>query len=128
MAVIETFKAKTKALFHSIGAYSLDEIESLIKDHVADIIEENGLGVTVVDFVISGSRCRGLEHEGSDLDVVVEYLGAISEDMFFNVLNEDCFAIDGIAVDFDPITKGKTGTLAEYLPRVEKYLLNSLFN
>lgn len=32
--------------------------------------------------IISGSRCRGIEKNGSDLDVVVDYKGTIREDDF----------------------------------------------
>lgn len=71
---------------------------------------------------MSGSRCRGLEKAGSDLDVVVEYKGREHEDTLFNDFNEDGLMIGGIKVDINPITEGKTGTLATYLPGVESYL------
>ena len=40
----------------------------------------------------------------------------------FNAFNEDGLTIGGIRVDINPIIKGKTGTLATYLPGVENYL------
>lgn len=72
--------------------------------------------------ILSGSRCRGIEKFGSDLDVVVDYKGNIREDDFFNILHEDGFAIAGIAVDINPITEDKTESLAEYLESAEQYL------
>ena len=72
--------------------------------------------------ILSGSRCRGIEKIGSDLDVVVDYKGTIREDDFFNILHEEEFAIAGIAVDINPITEDKTGPLAEYLESAEQYL------
>ena len=54
--------------------------------------------------VVSGSRCRGLEKAGSDLDVVVEYKGREHEDDLFNAFNEDGLMIGGIKVDINPIT------------------------
>ena len=72
--------------------------------------------------ILSGSRCRGIEKFGSNLDVVVDYKGNIREDDFFNILHEDGFAIAGIAVDINPITEDKTGSLAEYLESAEQYL------
>ena len=72
--------------------------------------------------ILSGSRCRGIEKFGSDLDVVVDYKGNIREDDFFNILHEDGFAIAGIALDINPITEDKTGLLAEYLESAECYL------
>lgn len=32
--------------------------------------------------ILSGSRCRGIEKIGSDLDVVVDYKGTVREDDF----------------------------------------------
>ena len=72
--------------------------------------------------ILSGSRCRGIEKTGSDLDVVVDYKGTIREDDFFNILHEGGFAIAGITVDINPITEDKTGPLAEYLESAEQYL------
>ena len=80
------------------------------------------IDVEFVDVVVSGSRCRGLEKAGSDLDVVVEYKGREHEDTLFNTFNEDGLMIGGVKVDINPITEGKTGTLATYLPGVESYL------
>lgn len=69
--------------------------------------------------ILSGSRCRGIEKTGSNLDVVVDYKGSIREDDFFNMLHEDEFTIAGIAVDINPITEDKTGPLEKYLESAE---------
>ena len=76
----------------------------------------------VIGVIVSGSRCRGIEKAGSDLDVVLEYKGNVREDAFFDILHEDGMEIGGVKVDINPITEGKTGTLAEYLLGVEKHL------
>ena len=80
------------------------------------------MDIELVDVAVSGSRCRGLEQENSDLDVVVEYRGGETEDSLFNTFNEDGLSIGGVKVDINPITEGKTGTLGQYLPGVEAYL------
>lgn len=85
-------------------------------------IDEYGLDAKIVDVVVAGSRCRGMEQENSDLDVVVEYTGSTREDDLFNMLHEDSIYIAGIKVDINPITEGRTGTLETYLPEVETYL------
>ena len=72
--------------------------------------------------ILSGSRCRGIEKNGSYLDVVVDYKGTVREDDFFNILHEDGFEIAGIVVDINPITEDKTGLLAEYLESAEQFL------
>lgn len=71
---------------------------------------------------IIGSRASGTAREDSDLDVLVEYEGDISEDSLFNALNgEDGLEIDGIKVDINPITPGKSGTIQEFLERNKDY-------
>lgn len=45
-------------------------------------IIENNLDAQVENVILSGSRCRGIEKIGSDLDVVVDYKGTIREDDF----------------------------------------------
>ena len=94
-SVVADFKAKTGELFHDISE---------------------------MDVAVTGSRCRGLEHEGSDLDVVVELSTAEREDDLFNAFNEDGLHIGEVKVDINPITAQRTGTLESYLPQMEEYL------
>lgn len=120
--VVSDFKAKTEKLFNGIDGQTQDDIEQTVWAYLQSKIDEYGIDIELVDVVVSGSRCRGLEKAGSDLDVVVEYKGREREDNLFNAFNEDGIMIGGINVDINPITEGKTGTLATYLPRVECYL------
>ena len=46
-----------------------------------------------MDVAVTGSRCRGLEHEGSDLDVVVELSTAERELSLIHICNG--FALSG---------------------------------
>lgn len=59
----------------------------------------------IVDVALYGSRSRGLEHDGSDIDFVVEYKGDVKEDFMLN-----------------PIRAEESGTLKEYLPKAEAYM------
>ena len=120
--IIADFKAKTEELFNGINGQTQDDIEQTVWAYLQSKIDEYGIDVELVDVVVSGSRCRGLEKAGSDLDVVVEYKGREHEDDLFNAFNEDGLMIGGVKVDINPITEGKTGTLATYLPGVESYL------
>ncbi len=120
--VIADFKAKTEELFNGINGQTQEEIELNVYAYLQSKIDEYGMDIELVDMAVSGSRCRGLEGAGSDLDVVVEYRGGENEDALFNAFNEDGFKIGGVKVDINPITEGKTGTLGEYLPGVEAYL------
>ena len=120
--VVADFKAKTGELFHDISEMNPEEIEETVKCHVQAKIDEYDIDATIVDVAITGSRCRGLEHDGSDLDVVVELSTAEREDDLFNAFNEDGLHIGEVKVDINPITAQRTGTLESYLPQVEEYL------
>lgn len=120
--VVMEFKAKTEECFRPINGLSATEIEELVEEYVKAKLMENDFDASIRGVVLSGSRCRGLEKQHSDLDVVVEYIGDEREDDMFNLLHGDKFSVGGIRVDINPISKYKTGTLEEYLPGVEKYL------
>jgi len=120
--VIEDFREQTEEHFHLVDGMNAGEIEEMVSYYVQAKIIENKLDVKVENVILSGSRCRGIEKIGSDLDVVVDYKGTIREDDFFNILHEEGFAIAGIAVDINPITVDKTGPLTEYLESAEQYL------
>ena len=120
--VVADFRAKTNELFHKIGKSNPAEIEETVKCYVQAQIDETGIDAKIVDAVVAGSRCRGLEREGADLDVVVELSTDEREDVLFDMFHGDGFRIGGVDVDINPITAQKTGTLETYLPRVEEYL------
>ena len=120
--VVENFKAKTNELFHEISEMNPAEIEETVKCHVQAQLDESGINAEIVDVAVVGSRCRGLEQEGSDLDVVVELSTSEREDVLFDTFNGDALHIGGVKVDINPITAQRTGTLETYLPQVEDYL------
>lgn len=120
--VVENFKAKTNELFHEISEMNPAEIEETVKCHVQAQLDEYGIDAEIVDVAVVGSRCRGLEQEGSDLDVVVELSTSEREDVLFDTFNGDALHIGGVKVDINPITAQRTGTLETYLPQVEDYL------
>lgn len=120
--VIEKFRAKTDDMFHEIDDNSPREIEEMVMSHVKDILTTYNMNVEAVDVVVAGSRCRGIEHDGSDLDVVVEIHGDEREDVLSDTLNAEHLYIGGVKVDINPIMPQDTGTLSEYLPKVDKYL------
>ena len=120
--VIAEFKARTEELWNGINGQTQKDIELTIYTYLQSKIDEYDMDIELVDVAVSGSRCRGLEQENSDLDVVVEYRGGETEDSLFNTLNEDGLSIGGVKVDINPITEGKSGTLGQYLPGVEAYL------
>ena len=120
--VVEDFRARTNELFHEVSGMNPAEIEETVKCHVQAKLEEYGMDAEIVGAAVVGSRCRGLERKGSDLDVVVELSTDEREDSLFDALNEDGLCIGGVKVDINPITAQRTGTLETYLPQVEEYL------
>ena len=122
-AVISAFKDKTKEMFHELGRLDPETIEADVKNLVQGIINDYNLDVTIEDVVVSGSRCRGMESEGSDLDVVLYYSGSEKEDSLFNTLHEGGNIImGGVVLDINPISQEQRGSLSEYLTEVETYL------
>ena len=121
-SVVADFKEKTNELFHNISEMNPDEIEETIKCHVQAQIDEYAVDAEIVDVAVVGSRCRGLEREDSDLDVVVELSTEEREDDLFHIFNEDGLHIGSVKVDINPITAQRTGTLETYLPQMEDYL------
>ena len=87
--VVESFKAKTDELFHEISEMNPAEIEETVKCHVQAQLDQYGMDAEIVDVAVVGSRCRGLELEGSDLDVVVELFTSEREDVLFDTFNGD---------------------------------------
>lgn len=119
---VEEFKAKTDGLFRGICGMAPSEVEETVKCYVQAKLDGYDMDAEVIGVAVAGTRCRGLEHESSDLDIVVELSTNMREDVLFDIFNEDGFCIGGIKVDINPITAQGTGTLGTYLPEVEGYL------
>ncbi|MBQ7009662.1 MAG: DUF3849 domain-containing protein, partial [Ruminococcus sp.] len=116
------FKRKTEALFNTINGYRPEDIENAVRDYVSETFSDNDVNALIGRIAVSGSRSRRMEHENSDIDVVIEVSSELKEDALFNLLNEDGMEIDGITVDINPIRAEESGTLENYLPTVEQYL------
>ena len=124
--VVEQFRQKTLECFQPKGDITVADIEATAYAYVQSVLDDMELGAKVVDVAVSGSRCRGIEEEKSDIDIVVEYAGNIKEDVLFNALHEDGLKLGGIDVDINPITESQTGTMKTYLPQVEQYFIEKL--
>ena len=122
--IIEEFRAKTDVCFHKIEGLSAREIEAIARVHILDVLDRVDADVEIVDVVVAGSRCRGLEKAGSDLDIVFEFKSeSWREDDLFNLLHNEDFFIGDVPVDLNPISETEiSGNLEEYLPKAEAYL------
>lgn len=119
---IEIFKKETEKYFHKIDGMNASEIEQTVREYIVQKLVEWGVDAELLGLAVIGSRCQGVEHDGSDLDIVAEYRGDIREDDLFGILHEDGLQIGGIEVDINPIKEAKTGTLASYLTKAQEYM------
>lgn len=122
--IVDHFRADTERLFRpeKTDGMRASDIEDAVREQAQQMIDAYGLDARIEDVIVSGSRCRGLENGNSDLDVVVSYSGSEREEDFFNILHDEKLFLGGLELDVNPISTEQTGTLAEYLPGVEKYL------
>lgn len=103
--------------------YNVAEAEDMIGRMVRNILSENGYeDVEIVGTKVIGSRVNGDAREDSDLDAIVEFKGDAREDSLFNLLHEQPIEIDGVTVDINPITEGKSGTIEQFMRRADEYL------
>ena len=119
----EDGRGRVDSSIQGLDGMTEEEVLDSLKYDINDILQDNDLSetVTIKGMSLNGSRLRGDAKEDSDLDVVVEYEGDISEDGLFNILNGEGLKINGITIDFNPITKGKSGTLEQFMERSRKY-------
>ena len=114
--------AESQSPIQGLDGYTEDEVLSLVRGNIEEKLADAGIdGVTIKGMALHGSRLRGDAREDSDLDVVVEYEGDMSEDGLFNILNDEPMVIEGVRVDVNPITRGKSGTLDQYMERSRQY-------
>lgn len=103
---------------------SLTEIAEAIQADLELICREYEIPVTLKNIVVYGSRSKGYEHEGSDLDILVEYEGDFREDELFALFHdsEEPLQYHGIPVDVNPIRAEESGTIRTYLPAADAFL------
>lgn len=103
---------------------SLTEIAEAIQADLELICREYEIPVTLKNIVVYGSRSKGYEHEGSDLDILVEYEGDFREDELFALFHdaENPLQYQGIPIDVNPIRAEESGTIETYLPAADAFL------
>ena len=104
-------------------SYNVAEAEDMLGRMVRNILDENGYeDVEVVGVKVIGSRVNGNAREDSDLDCLIEFKGNAREDSLFNLFEEQGIELDGVKVDINPITEGKSGTIEQFMRRSDEYL------
>ena len=97
------------------GKTPFDELTDLIHEDIT-----NAIGSIDEKIKINGMRFYNPPEDDGKLHLAVEYESdQWREDGLFNALAEEHFSLNGREVDVNPITPGKSGTLEEYITRVE---------
>ena len=110
-----------KDSIQGLDGYTEQDITDLVSQHFNNLLGDDHL--EIVGMKVIGSRTNGTAKNDSDIDVLLEYQGDMSEDALFNILNdeENRLTIEGLPVDINPITKGKSGTINQWLERNKDY-------
>lgn len=114
----------TQTPIQGLDGYTTEELEANITNWVEDAMSYSSPSeFTITGVKVVGSRTTDTAHEDSDLDVLVEYEGSMSEDGVFNILNakDGRMVIEGITVDFNPLNRAKSGTISDWLERNKEY-------
>ena len=110
---------KEPDVIQGLEGYSIDDVKSYVKNSIDEILEDAGLSddITIKNITVVGSRSRGEAHEGSDLDILVEYEGNFREDALFDILHEEGLDLEGITIDINPINPHYSLTTEQWLAR-----------
>lgn len=114
------FEKQEEHNIQGLEGYDREDIEQKVRDYVNDKLSEvyPDEDVYIKQVTIIGSRSRGDAHEGSDLDILLEYGGdGVKEDALFNVLNKHRLEINGISVDINPINERYSLNTEQWLER-----------
>ena len=106
MHFIRTIKAEKEYNLNG-EIFKESDLINIVKEDLRVIIEENDLQIEIEDIEIIGSYTRDENTSESDLDVLVQYSGDISDDSLFNILAEEHLELNGIKIDINPINSAK---------------------
>ena len=121
--VVQQPVVKEPDVVQGLEGYSVEDVKSFVENSIDEILEDAGLSddITIKNITVVGSRSRGEAHEGSDLDILVEYEGDFREDALFDILHEEGLDFEGITIDINPINPRYSLTTAEWLTRDAKW-------
>ena len=112
---------ETEPSFNINGeTYTRKEIETLVEEDIQTIFRE-----LIPEPYIEGIRLYNNPEKDGKIKMLVQFgtseiEGFWREDSLFNALSEENITFNGMPVDVNPITPEKSGTIEEYLDRLEK--------
>ena len=112
----------TKKTVQGLEGYDIEDLRSYIRNSIQEILDDEyyDKDIYIKEVIIIGSRSRGEAHDGSDLDVLLEYGGKdVREDSLYNILHDadSLIDIEGITVDINPINEYYSLNTAQWLER-----------
>lgn len=108
---------------------TVENLTELIREDVKTILADNFIEEDEFNFEdirLYGSYTKGKNKETSDLDVLVQYSGTMSEDSAFNMFAEEKLTITDkngrtVKIDINPINIEDSGTIDEHIERMESF-------
>lgn len=102
------------------------EIEESLKADVEELFRQYDSGETEKNLTLVGVKMYRDPAKDGKISLLVEFdsknpENRWREDSLFNALNEEGIEFNGMKVDFNPITKEKSGTIEQYLKQLEDF-------
>lgn len=107
-------------------AFFESEIEESLKADVEELFRQYDSGETEKNLTLVGVKMYRDPTKDGKISLLVEFdsknpENRWREDSLFNALNEEGIEFNGMKVDFNPITKEKSGTIEQYLKQLEGF-------
>ena len=107
-------------------AFYESEIEESLKADVEELFRQYDSGETEKNLTLVGVKMYRDPAKDGKISLLVEFdsknpENRWREDSLFNALNEEGIEFNGMKVDFNPITKEKSGTIEQYLKQLEGF-------
>ena len=107
-------------------AFFESEIEESLKADVEELFRQYDSGETEKNLTLVGVKMYRDPAKDGKISLLVEFdsknpENRWREDSLFNALNEEGIEFNGMKVDFNPITKVKSGTIEQYLKQLEGF-------
>ena len=103
-----------------------NDIEESLKAEVEELFRQYDSGEREENLNLVGVKMYRDPSKDGKISLLVEFdsknpENRWREDSLFNALNEEGIEFNGMKIDFNPITREKSGTIEQYLKKLEKF-------
>lgn len=107
-------------------SYSAGEIEESLKADLQEVFKQLDSGEVEENLTLKAVRLYGDPSKDGAIRLLAEFESKNTdkkwrEDSLFDAINEENLTFNGLKVDVNPITTDKSGTIEEYLERLESF-------